>query len=168
VLDVPTSNPITVRVFKYDGSEHRRWPANVLRQEGSLLVLDARFEEEIAHDLIGTIASGTISTEYYWLDRWYNIFRFATPEGQLKSYYCNINVPPVFDGRTLSYIDLDIDVLIQPDLSYRVLDAEDFESNAARYRYSDDVRQKAAMALAELTKLIEARGFPFDLRKASV
>jgi len=68
----------------------------------------------------------------------------------------------LFDGRTLSYIDLDIDVLIQPDLSYRVLDAEDFESNAARYRYSDDVRQKAAMALTDLTKLIEGRGFPFD------
>ena len=125
------------------------------------MVLDARFEEEINHDLIGTIASGTISTEYYWLDRWYNIFRFATPEGQLKSYYCNINVPPIFNGHTLSYIDLDIDVLIQPDLSYRVLDTEDFESNAVRYRYAADVRQQAAMALTELTRLIETREFPF-------
>ena len=125
------------------------------------MVLDARFEEEINHDLIGTIASGTISTEYYWLDRWYNIFRFATPEGQLKSYYCNINVPPIFNGHTLSYIDLDIDVLIQPDLSYRVLDTEDFESNAARYRYAADVRQQAAMSLTELTRLIETREFPF-------
>ena len=78
---------ITVRACKYDGSEHRRWPAKVLKQEGSLLVLDASFPEDITHDLLGTILSGTRSIEYYWLDRWYNIFRFYQPNGELRSYY---------------------------------------------------------------------------------
>ena len=40
-------------------------------------MLDAVFDEEIEHELLGTISSGTISTEYYWLDRWYNVFRFS-------------------------------------------------------------------------------------------
>jgi len=61
---------IVVSVRKYDGREHRRWRARVAKQEGSLLILDAVFEEEIEHDLLGTISSGTISNEYYWLDRW--------------------------------------------------------------------------------------------------
>jgi protein associated with RNAse G/E len=102
---------IVVSVLKYDGLEHRRWPARIARTEGPLLVLDAVFEDEIEHDLLGTISSGTISTEYYWLDRWYNVFRFSDPDGRLKNYYCNVNQPPRFDGRVLSYIDLDIDVL---------------------------------------------------------
>ena len=156
------SSSIIVQTYKYDGSEHRRWSANIQRQEGSLLVLDAAFDEEINHELIGTIASGTISTEYYWLDRWFNIFRFATPDGLLQRWYCNINVPPVFDGRTLSYIDLDIDILVQPDFSYRVLDLEDFESNAASYGYSNDVHQNARKALGELVGLIESQAFPFN------
>jgi protein associated with RNAse G/E len=157
-----STNPITVRVLKYDGAEHRRWAATVKQFEGSLLVLDATFAEEIQHELIGVIARGTVSTEYYWLDRWFNVFRFATPEGRLQSYYCNINVPPVFDGETLSYIDLDIDILVQPDLSFRVLDREDFESNAAKFGYPEKVRQNAEAALNKLIEMIQSGDFPFN------
>ena len=42
---------ITVRACKYDGREHRRWTAQILKQDGALLVLDAYFPEEISHDL---------------------------------------------------------------------------------------------------------------------
>jgi protein associated with RNAse G/E len=149
-------------VRKYDGVEHRRWPAHIERIEDSLLVLDAVFDEEIEHDLLGTISSGTISTEYYWLDRWYNVFRFSDAERGLKNFYCNINQPPVFDGRLLSYVDLDIDVLVAPDLTYKILDEEDFDANAMRYSYPDDVQTNARLALAELIELIEARAFPFN------
>ena len=127
-----------------------------------MLVLDATFETEIKHDLLGTISSGTKSIEYYWLDRWYNIFRFAEPTGELRSYYCNVNVPPAFDGQVLSYVDLDIDILVEPDLSYRVVDLDDFEQNAARFGYSEDVQTKARLAIEKLVELIEARAFPFS------
>lgn len=153
---------ITVRADKYDGSEHRAWNARVLRQEGPLLVLDAVFDREIKHDLLGTISSGTSSIEYYWLDRWYNIFRFGKPSGELQSYYCNINVPPAFDGEILSYVDLDIDILVEPDFSYRVVDIEDFEKNASQFGYSPDVQARAKQAVRELITLIETRDFPFD------
>ena len=147
---------------KYDGHEHRRWRARVARHEGSLLVLDAVFEEEIEHDLLGTIALGTVSTEYYWLDRWYNVFRFSDANGELKSFYCNVNQPPQLNGRVLSYIDLDIDVLVAPDLTYKILDLDDFEANARRYAYPDHIQENAHRALNELTELIEAGAFPFN------
>ena len=147
---------------KYDGAEHRRWPALLAEQTGSLLVLDAVFEEDIEHDLLGKVASGTISIEYYWLDRWYNVFRFGDRDGNIQNFYCNVTMPPSFDGRILSYVDLDIDVLVKPDFSYRVLDLEDFEENASRYGYPAEVTEKAHAALAELITLIETRSFPFD------
>jgi protein associated with RNAse G/E len=149
-------------VLKYDGHEHRRWLARVAKIEGPLIVLDAVFDEEVKHDLLGTIALGTISTEYYWLDRWYNVFRFSDSTGKLKSFYCNVNTPPQFDGKVLSYIDLDIDVLVEPDLTYKILDIEDFEQNAKRYHYSDESQSNARRALGELTRLIETKSFPFD------
>lgn len=156
------SNSIVVRVLKYDGAEHRQWPARVAEQSGSLIVLDAVFDEEIEHSLLGTIASGTISTEYYWLDRWYNVFRFGARDGGLRNFYCNVSMPPSFDGRVLSYVDLDIDVLVRPDFTSEVLDLEDFEENARRYGYAPEVQEHARRAVAELIGLIEARSFPFD------
>ena len=157
-----TAGAIIVSVLKYDGTEHRRWPARIAKTVGPLLILDAVFDEEIQHKLLGTIASGTISTEYYWLDRWYNVFRFSDPDQKLKNFYCNINVPPRFDGRVLNYIDLDIDVLVDPDLTYKILDEDDFEANAKRYPYPEDVQAQARAALAELIVLIESRSFPFN------
>jgi protein associated with RNAse G/E len=153
---------ITVRAFKYDGREHRRWSAELLKQNGSLLVLDAYFPEEISHDLLGTIALGTHSLEYYWLDRWYNVFRFAQPNGELRNYYCNVNVPPTLDDATLSYIDLDLDILVAPDFSYQILDRDDFDKNAMLYNYSDHVQKNATQALGELVTMIETRVFPFS------
>jgi uncharacterized protein len=143
---------IIVRVLKYDGRERRRWTAGVVEQVGPLIVLDAVFDEEIQHDLLGTIALGTVSKEYYWLDRWYNIFRFN------DRFYCNVTQPPSFDGATLTYVDLDIDVLVESDFSYQVLDVEDFES----YSYPPDLKKKARQTLDELISLVEARSFPFN------
>ena len=153
---------ILVRTYKYDGSLHRTWPAQIRSQEGPLIVLDAKFTDEIVHDLLGTIASGTHSLEYYWLDRWYNVFRFAQPSGELRNFYCNVNVPPSFDGEILSYVDLDLDILVDPDFSYQILDAEDFEKNAKLYRYSAEVEANARQAVDELVKMIQAREFPFS------
>ena len=148
--------------MKYGELEHRRWSAQLLRQEGSLIVLDAVFDREIEHDLLGTISQGTLSLEYYWLDRWYNVFRFLEPHGQLRNFYCNVNQPPVFDGIVLSYVDLDIDVLVEPDFSFKVLDLEEFERNAIQYGYPAELQLSARSALDELVGLIETRAFPFD------
>jgi protein associated with RNAse G/E len=156
-----TGTSIEVRAYKYDGLLHRTWAAELIRQEGSLIILDAKFADEIIHDLLGTIASGTHSVEYYWTDRWYNIFRFAHPNGELRNYYCNVNVPAEFAGETLSYVDLDLDILVSPDFSYRILDVEDFEINAKRYGYTQEVQANARQAVDELVNMIETRAFPF-------
>jgi protein associated with RNAse G/E len=144
--------PVVVRVCKYDGKEYRRWSARLAQQVGPLIVLDAVFDEEVQHDLLGKIPLGTISKEYYWLDRWYNVFRFS------DRFYCNVNKPPTFDGAVLTYVDLDIDVLVESDFSYRILDLEEFEAN----EYTAEVEYNARQALQELIALVETRSFPFD------
>lgn len=155
-------NEVEVRVMKYDGTLHRRWRASVQRREESLLILDAAFEEEVRHSQLGVIRCGTVSIEYYWLDRWYNVFRFLEPDGSLRNFYCNVNMLPEFDGRVLSYIDLDMDILVSPDLSYEIVDLDEFEINAERYKYPSEILSGARRALDELLSLIEARRFPFN------
>jgi len=127
-----------------------------------LLVLEGKFDADIEHDLLGTIVSGTRSLEYYWLDRWYNVFRFSRPNGELRNYYCNVNVPPSFNGGILSYVDLDLDILVAPNFSVQILDAKDFERNAEIYGYDDEIRANAQRALEELVAMIERRSFPFN------
>ena len=163
VSDEPIQNkPITVQARKYDNRIHRQWQAQLVTQDDSLIVVEGVFAEEIKHSLLGTIAQGTLSTEYYWTDRWFSVFRFREPTGELRNYYCNINQPAEFDGHILSFIDLDIDVLIAPDLSYRILDEDEYIAHAERYNYPSAVRAQVPSALAQLIEIIERQDFPFD------
>src|SRR6266478_8880501 len=156
-----TASELTVRVLKYDGAEHRRWSAKLARREGSLIVLDAAFEFDVQHHLLGDIEHGTRTIEYCWLDRWYNVFRFLKGDGSTRLFYCNVTTPPKFENEVLTYIDLDIDILVQPDLSYQVLDLPEFAENAARYGYAEEIQRQAHAAVATLISMIETRQFPF-------
>jgi len=160
-MTISAPDQITVRVLKYDGTEYRRWNARLARQEDSLLVLEAEFEYDVQHQLLGEIKRGTRTIEYYWLDRWYNVFRFLDEKGQTRLFYCNVNLPPTCEGNTLSYIDLDIDILVQPDFSYQVLDQDEFEKHAELFGYDDDTRRQAHSAVDELIAMIQERQFPF-------
>ena len=159
---VTTPERITVRVLKYDGSEYRRWSATFAQRKGPMIVLDAEFESDVQHHLLGEILRGTRTIEYYWLDCWHNVFQFLDHDGRTRLYYCNVSAPPTLDGEVLSYIDLDIDLLVQPDLSYTVLDLDEFESNAARWKYPDEIRLQARASVKSLVSMIEERRFPFS------
>ena len=160
-MPVTAPDPVTVRVLKYDGTEYRRWDATLARQQDQMIVLDAEFEFDVEHHLLGGIPRGTRTVEYYWLDRWYNVFRFLEADGTTKLLYCNVNMPPTICRGVLSYIDLDIDILVRPDCSYQILDLEEFAVNAARYGYSEQVKTRAHEAVNELISMIKARQFPF-------
>ncbi|MGZ8842699.1 MAG: DUF402 domain-containing protein [Pyrinomonadaceae bacterium] len=77
-------------------------------------------------------------------------------------FYCNVNMPPKLEGGTLVYVDLDIDVLVQPDLSYEILDLEEFADHARILQYPQEVQESARKALTEIISRVEGRQFPFN------
>ncbi len=153
---------VTINARKFDHSVHRSWRANLIEKSEKLFVFRGVFESRVDHDELGVIEAGTVSFEYYWPGRWYNVFRFHEPDGRLRNWYCNVNLPPVFDGETLDYVDLDLDILVGRDLIPTVLDREEFVINADRFGYPADIVGGAESALEELLRMIGAREFPFS------
>ena len=153
---------VEVRSLRFDESVKRVWRARLARLEDELIVLEGVFEDEVRHPLLGTILAGTLSTEFFWTDRWYSVFRFREPCGRLRNFYGNLNTPPRLEGGVLSFVDLDIDVLVRPDFAYTILDKEEFEQHAKQFDYPEELRQRALRALDELLDLIARREFPFD------
>jgi len=153
---------ITINSRKFNGQIYRSWKADFIEKQDSLLIFVGEFEEEVRHSKLGVIRRGTISYEYYWLDRWYNIFKFHEPEGRLRNFYCNLNMPPEFQNNVLDYIDLELDVLVSRDFDVEILDREEFEDNSNLFGYSEDLIAKTYETLQELLKIIENRAFPFS------
>ena len=156
-----SNRPITVRSLKYDGRLHREWRAQIVQLDEPLIVVAGEFESEVSHPFLGTILAGTRSEEYFWTDRWYSVFRFTRPTGELINYYCNVNTPVRLEYPVLSFVDLDMDVLVAPDFSSLVLDEDEFEENEKLLSYPPEYRRRALEALAELETLISLRRFPF-------
>ena len=155
-----TSRDLTIQAKKYDGRIRKTWHGGVLSESPELILLVARFHEDVHHNDLGHIRSGTISFEHFWFDKWYNIFRFHQPSGELLAYYINISMPPILEGNTLSYVDLDIDVVVWPDQRVEVLDRDDFEKNQLKYGYPQGVIAKAEEALKHVLELIERGDVP--------
>jgi protein associated with RNAse G/E len=153
---------VTVISRKFDLSIRRSWECGLVTRKSGLLVLVGVFGEAVTHSDLGNIAKGTVSFEYYWLDRWFNVFRFYEPSGELRNYYCNINMPPKFDGITLDYVDLDIDLVVWPDGVVETLDEDDFAENAKRFNYPDEVVRETRRSVNELKQMIAACEFPFE------
>lgn len=151
---------VTVNSLAYDGVVRRSWQCELIERNDPLLVFLGTFDRDIEHAELGLIKKGTISYEYYWLDRWYNIFCFHEADGTLRNYYCNINLPPTFVGSELNYIDLDIDIVVWPDMSFQVLDREEFEAAADDFDYSQNIRETVELTVAELIGIVERGELP--------
>ncbi len=149
---------ITVNSRKFDGTIRRSWQCEFVERRDSLLVFVGEFDADIQHTDLGLIKKGTISYEYFWLDRWYNIFRFHEPAGELRNFYGNIAMPPKFENGILDYVDLDIDVLISPDFTPTILDRDEYERNAVTFGYAAEVKANVEGALKELLEVFETRG----------
>jgi protein associated with RNAse G/E len=153
---------VTVNSRNFDWTLRRSWKADLARLDPPLIELVGVFDVEVCHTDLGLIRRGTISYEYYWLDRWYNVFRFHEPTGEFRNYYCNISMPPMLANDVLDYVDLDIDILVGERGSVSILDMEEFEENSRRFSFPQTVISSANHAVDELITLIEQRNFPFD------
>lgn len=153
---------VTIKSLKFDGRISKSWQAELIDESEGLLQFKGVFEHEVDHRKLGLIKKGTVSFEYYWTDRWYNIFRFHEPDGVLRNFYCNVAMPPVLSGDVLEYVDLDLDILADANLNYEILDLDEFEGRRVELNYPAEVVEKARRGLSELIELIENRSFPFD------
>ena len=156
------SDVVRVNSYKWDGSLSRSWTGRLVEQSGPLVVLLGIFDGEIEHPEIGLIRAGTLSYEYYWLDRWYNVFRFHEPDGSFRGFYCNLSTPAKFDSGTIDFTDLDIDILIDSGFEWKLLDEDDFARNSAALGYGTDVETRVELAKKKLIENISRREFPFD------
>ena len=155
-----SNTEIIINSRKYYGSIRRSWKAGVVSQSDSLIVAVGRFDQDVEHSDLGLIKEGTVSFEHFWLDRWYNVFRFHEPDGTFRNYYCNIAMPAVWNGSELDFVDLDIDVVVWPDGRVEVLDRDDLERNTQVYGYPADLVVTVEDTLASLLIAIENKELP--------
>ncbi|HLG78234.1 MAG TPA: DUF402 domain-containing protein [Ktedonobacteraceae bacterium] len=92
--------------------------------------------------------------QFFWPQRWYMLSAFYH-EDTLIHTYATIIQPPTISPDLLTYVDLDLSILVKPDLSYEVLTQAEFEHMADLLHYDEQTRISALMALRTLTSSIQ-------------
>ena len=149
-VKVKKKNPAGEVTYEYEGV--------ILTRDKQSIVLEALFDRADMPFMDVVFKTGDRFVEYYYSNRWYNIFAIHDREdGQIKGWYCNIGKPAVFEDSIVSYIDLALDLWVSTDGTQTVLDEDEFEN----LKLNEELRTGALNGLDELKDLFKSKNPPF-------
>lgn len=150
--NIEIGDKLKIYCYKHDGSlEHTSEEAIVLYYDDDCLICGnnrTRITEKDGRSHY----TNEPAVLFFYKKRWFNVI------GQLKKfglfYYCNIASPYIIDGKSIKYIDYDLDLRVFPDGGFRVLDRNEYNYHKKLMKYSDDID---FIVKSELTELIEMK-----------
>jgi predicted RNA-binding protein associated with RNAse of E/G family len=128
--------------------------------------LRAIFDRDEASLGFVTFRRGDTFVEWFYRDRWYNVFQvYEGDTPRLKGWYCNITRPPVITEDTVTADDLALDVFVMPNGTILLLDEREFSA----LNLPTEERIAALRAIEALRKRVAGREPPFqDVRPDAV
>lgn len=138
-IKVQKKNPEGEVTYEYDGV--------LINQDENSVTLKAVFDRDDTQFMDVVFKNGDRFVEYYYFDRWYNIFEIHDRhDGKIKGWYCNVGMPAVFKDGIVSYIDLALDLWVSANGEQTILDEDEFNALSL----SDDLRAGALKGLNDL------------------
>lgn len=151
MITVVKQNPLGEAKIQYTGE--------VVERLADGVVISARWHHA-ANDLGYTrFEPGDRFTEYYYTDRWFNIFDISAPNGTRKGWYCNVAEPAVIYDDHIEQIDLLLDVWVNPEGKPLILDEDEFDADTT---LGEEQRRGARQGLHDLLEWIAAQKPPFS------
>ena len=141
-IKVQKKNPADEVTYEYEGT--------LLSRDERSIKLEALFDRADMPFMDTVFKTGDLFIEYYYADRWYNIFVIHDRDtGSVKGWYCNIGKPAVIEDGLVSYVDLALDLWVSTSGEQTVLDEDEFE----QLNLSEELRAGALKGLEELRQL---------------
>lgn len=150
--NIKVGDKLKIYCYKHDGTlEHTSDEAIVLENNDEYLVC-GNGRTKITEKDGRSHMTNEPAVLFFYKDHWFNII------GQLKKfglfYYCNIASPYIVDGKSIKYIDYDLDLRVFPDGGFRVLDRNEYNYHKKIMHYSDELDE---IIKSELSYLIEKK-----------
>lgn len=159
---------INVKLLKPGKQKTIRYPGELLDVQPGFVLIRAIWERPNAELGYVTFETGDHFYEYFYTDRWFNIFAIYSSTGQLRGWYCNITRPAIYRDGVIESEDLEIDLFVSPDRQTLLrLDLDEFEERDFAHSEPETYR-KALAALDELEEMVHRGDAPFDRTSISI
>ena len=149
-IKVQKKNPAGEVTYEYEGV--------LLNRNENSVTLEALFDRADRPFMDVVFKTGDRFVEYYYTDRWYNIFAIHDRDSEkVKGWYCNIGKPAIIEDGVVSYVDLALDLWVSVDGKQTVLDEDEFEN----LKLTEELKTGALNGLDELKDLFKNKNPPF-------
>lgn len=150
---------IEIQSYKHDGNIHRVWESNIVLKGTEKVIIGANDKASVIESdgRIWTTREPAIS--YFHAEYWFNIIGMLRRDG--VHYYCNISSPFTYENKALKYIDYDLDVKVFPDMTYKLLDEDEYEENSKDMDYPVDLDPILYKQIDFLLTWVRQRKGPF-------
>lgn len=157
---IKVGDKLKLYCYKHDGSlEHTSDEAVVLEINDDYMVC-GNGRTKITEKDGRSHMTNEPAVLFFYKNRWFNII------GQLKRfglfYYCNIASPYIIDGKSIKYIDYDLDLRVFPDGGFRVLDRNEYNYHKKIMNYSDKLDKIVKNELSYLIEMKRKNEGPFQ------
>ena len=133
-----------------DGQITYEYEGEMLSRDEHSITLEAFFDRADMPFVDTVLRTGDRFIEYYYDDRWYNIFEIHDRDDErIKGWYCNVCKPTTFEDGIVSYVDLALDLWVSSNGQQTVLDEDEFEALGL----NEELRAGALKGLDELKEL---------------
>lgn len=151
VTPVKHKSMITVVKLNPQRETKIQYQGEVVEHLSDGVIIRAYWSQPIKKLGYASFEQGDRFIEYYYTDRWYNIFDIANAQGVRKGWYCNIAEPAILFEDRIEQIDLFLDVWVSPEGETLILDEAEFTADTT---LSTQQRTGARQALQELLQMI--------------
>ena len=151
---------IEIQSYKHNGQLHRVWEQSLVLKGTDTVVIGANDKTQVTESDGRTWITREPAICYFHSKYWFNIIGMLRNDGIY--YYCNISSPFVYDSEALKYIDYDLDVKVYPDMTYEILDIDEYNEHKKVMNYPDVLDNTLPKHIDYLLKWIRQGKDPFS------
>lgn len=151
---------IQIKSYKHNGKIHRIWKDNFILKNTETIVIGANDKTQVIESDGRAWVTREPAIFYFHAGYWFNVIGMLRRDG--IHYYCNISSPFVLDQEGLKYIDYDLDVRVYPDMTFDILDEDEYEEHKRLMNYPRTLDHILYRNLEEVLVWIRQRKGPFS------
>lgn len=122
-----------IQSYKHNGQLHRIWKQTSILKATSTMVIGANDKTLVTESDGRSWVTREPAICFFYTKYWFNIIAMLRNDG--IHYYCNISSPYVFEDTAVKYIDYDLDVKVFPDMTYTLLDEDEYALHHQQMNY---------------------------------
>ncbi|PYZ96932.1 hypothetical protein CR205_14760 [Alteribacter lacisalsi] len=151
---------IQVHSYKHNGHIHRIWEETIVLKGTSQEVIGGNDRILVKESDGRQWRTREPAICYFTAHHWFNCIGMIRNDGIY--YYCNLGTPFTYDEEALKYIDYDLDIKVFPDMTYKLLDEDEYALHSQRMNYPKEVDAILRRSVDELVQWISQRKGPFE------